>query len=51
MDQGQRVGTMTDDRERLKRLERENKKLRGANDTLHTASAFFTQTELDRRLK
>ena len=50
-DQGQRSGMTTDDRERLKRLERENKELRRANDILRTASAFFAQVELDRRLK
>jgi transposase-like protein len=50
-DQGQRSGTTTDDRERLKSLERENKELRRANDILRTASAFFAQAELDRRLK
>ncbi len=50
-DQGERSGMTTDDRERLKRLERENKELRRANDILRTASAFFAQAELDRRLK
>ena len=50
-DQGQRSGMTTDDRERLKRLERENKELRRANDILRTASAFLAQAELDRRLK
>ena len=39
-DQGQRSGMTTDDRERLKSLERENKELRRANDILRTASAF-----------
>ena len=50
-DQGQRSGMTTEDRERLKKLERENKELRRANDILRTASAFFAQAELDRRLK
>ena len=50
-DQGQRSGMTTDDRERLKSLERENKELRRASDILRTASAFFAQAELDRRLK
>jgi transposase len=50
-DQGQRSGMTTDDRERLKKLERENKELRRVNDILRTASAFFAQAELDRRLK
>jgi transposase len=50
-DQGRRGGTTTDDRERLKALEKENKELRRANEILKTASAFFAQAELDRRLK
>ncbi len=50
-DQGQRSGMTTDDGDRLKKLERENKELRRANDILRTASAFFAQAELDRRLK
>ena len=41
----------TDDRERLKTLERENKELRRANEILKTASALFAQAELDRKLK
>ena len=35
----------------LARLRRENAELRRANDILKTASAFFAQAELDRRLK
>jgi len=50
-DAGQRDGLTTDERERLKRLERENKELRRANEILKTASAFFAQAELDRQLK
>jgi transposase len=50
-DQGIRAGMTTDDRERLKGLERENRELRRANEILKTASAFFAQAELDRRLK
>jgi transposase len=50
-DQGIREGMTTDDRERLKGLEREVKELRRANEILKTASAFFAQAELDRRLK
>ena len=45
-DQGRREGMTTDDRERLKGLEREVKELRRANDILRTASAFFAQAEL-----
>jgi transposase len=50
-DQGRREGVTTDDRERLKALQRENKELRRANEILKTASAFFAQAELDRKLK
>ncbi len=50
-DQGIREGMTTDDRERLKGLERENRELRRAIEILKTASAFFAQAELDRRLK
>ena len=41
----------TDERARMRELERENKELRRANEILKTASAFFAQAELDRRLK
>jgi transposase-like protein len=41
----------TDERARLKALEREVKELRRANEILKTASAFFAQAELDRKLK
>lgn len=37
---------MTDERERLKRLERENRELRKANEILKSASVFFAK-ELD----
>jgi transposase len=50
-DHGKRTGMTTDDRERLKQLERENRELKRANEILRTASAFFAQAELDRRLK
>jgi len=50
-DQGQRGGQTTEDRERLKALEKENRELKRANEILRTASAFFAQAELDRRLK
>ena len=39
------------ERDRLKKLERENKELRQANEILRKASAFFAQAELDRRPK
>ena len=51
VDGGKRDGLTTSERDRLKQLERENKELRRANEILKTASAFFAQAELDRRLK
>ena len=51
VDQGLRGGMPSDERERIKRLERENKELKRANEILRTASAFFAQAELDRKLK
>jgi len=50
-DQARRAGLTTDERERLKRLERENLELKRANEILRKASAFFAQAELDRRPK
>lgn len=51
IDTGARPGTTTADAQRIKELEREVKELRRANDILRTASAFFAQAELDRKLK
>jgi transposase len=50
-DTGRRAGVTSDERERLKALERENAELRRANEILRKASAFFAQAELDRRPK
>ena len=50
-DVGQRPGLTTDERARLKELERENFELKRANEILRKASAFFAQAELDRRHK
>ena len=50
-DAGQRPGLTTDERARLKQLERENFELKRANEILRKASAFFAQAELDRRPK
>ena len=50
-DAGRRPGLTTDERQRLKDLERENRELRRANEILRKASAFFAQAELDRRPK
>jgi transposase len=51
IDSGAREGITTNELQRLKELERENKELRKANEILKLASAFFAQAELDRRLK
>jgi transposase len=48
---GLRPGLTSDERERLKQLERENRELRRANEILRKASAFFAQAELDRTRK
>jgi transposase-like protein len=50
-DQGLRDGTTTEERDRLKALERENRELRQANEILRKASAYFAQAELDRPFK
>lgn len=50
-DQGRRPGLTSEERERLKELERENRELRRANEILRKASAYFAQAELDRRVK
>jgi transposase len=41
----------TEERDRIKTLERENRELRQANEILRKASAYFAQAELDRPLK
>ena len=46
---GERGGLSTDDKARLRELERENRELKRANEILRTASAFFAAAELDRR--
>jgi transposase-like protein len=48
---GQRAGLTTEERARLKQLERENFELKRANEILKTASAYFAQAVLDRRAK
>ena len=50
-DRGLRAGPTTDERERIKALEREVRELRQANEILRKASAYFAQAELDRRSK
>lgn len=51
VDAGTRVGQTTDDKARIKELERENKELRRANEIIRKAAAFFAQAELDRKQK
>jgi transposase len=50
-DAGARPGLTTDERARLKQLEKDNVELRRANEILKKASAYFAQAELDRRAK
>ena len=51
IDTGRREGVTSDERNRIKELERENRELRCANEILRKASAYFAQAELDRRPK
>ena len=48
VDRGTRAGLTTEERLRMRELERENKELRRANEILKSAAAFFG-AELDRR--
>ena len=50
-DSGTRAGLTTAERDRLKEQEREIRELKGANEILRLASAYFAQAELDRRHK
>ena len=50
VDEGRGPGLTTDERARLKELERENRELRRANEILKSASLFFA-TELDGRTR
>jgi len=50
VDEGLRPGLTTDERRRLRELEKENLELRRANEILKDASIFFA-TELDGRTK
>ena len=51
VDSGVRPGVTSEESAELKTLRREVSELRRANEILKTASAFFAQAELDRRLK
>lgn len=50
-DNGQRAGLTTEEKDRIKELEREVRELRQANEILKKASAYFAQAELDRPFK
>src|SRR5512135_1667813 len=50
-DQGLRPGPTSDEQERIKALERENRELRQANEILRQPPASIAQAELDRRFK
>src|ERR1700752_3605780 len=50
-DAGERPGLTSDERARLKELERENRELKRSNEILRRASAYFAQAELDRPWK
>ena len=50
VDEGRRPGITSDERARLKELERENRELRRANEILKSASHFYA-TELDGRTR
>ena len=50
-DSGMRDGVTTEERDRIRALEREVRELRQANEILRKASAYFAQAELDRPLK
>ena len=50
-DRGERGGLTSEERARLKALERENRELRQANEILRKASAYFFFFFLDRRHK
>lgn len=48
VDQGMRDGVTSSERDRVKRLERENRELKRTNEILRKTAAFFAQAELDR---
>ncbi|SYZ32128.1 Transposase [Propionibacterium australiense] len=49
IDGGTRPGTTSQDAQRIRELEAENRELRRANEILRKASAYFALAELDRR--
>jgi transposase len=51
VDDGVKPGLSSEDAERIRRLEQENRELKRANEILRKASAYFAQAELDRPSK
>jgi transposase-like protein len=51
VDSGKRAGLPSDVAEKMKALERENRELRQANESLRKASAYFGRAELGRPFK
>ena len=51
IDEGRVGGTTTEQSERIKKLEQENRELKRSNEILRRASAYFAQAELDRPWK
>ena len=51
IDGGAEPGLSSEDAEKMKRLEQENRELKRANEILRKASAYFAQAELDRPSK
>ena len=51
LDQGMQGRPSTNERERIRALERENRELHQANEILRKASAYFAEAEIDRPFK
>ena len=51
VDSGMKPGVTSDQAQRIKELERENRELKRANEIMRSAAAFFAQAELDRKRK
>jgi transposase-like protein len=49
VDSGLMPGISSDQQQRMKELERENRELKRVNDILRSAAAFFAQAEFDRK--
>jgi len=49
IDSGAKAGVSSDQQQRMKDMERENRELKRVNEILRSAAAFFAQAELDRK--